>query len=158
SSLDRVANASRRMGDRFSARSGVGQVYDEKSRTFDTLVREYILAWAALLEDGEPSLALVNTVEVQSLSGRTIGLIVLPSHPLRVAWHVAYDNLVLFTAFEPGSAPRDIRDQFSALDGAMFPAFLPAAENGSPFVFADTVGFHAVGIVPDCDKEPKAAI
>src|SRR5262249_18230090 len=92
SSWDRVANASRRMADRFSARSGVGQVYDEKSRTFDTLVREYILAWAAVLEDGEPSLALVNTVEVQSLSGRTIGLIVLPSHPLRVAWHVAYDN------------------------------------------------------------------
>ena len=29
---------------------------------------------------------------------------------------------------------------------------------GGAFVFADTLGFHAVGMVPDTDKEPKAAI
>ena len=155
---DRVSNASRRMADQFVACSGVGQVYDEKSKIFDTIVKEYLLAWAALLEDGDPSLALANTVEVQSLSGRTIGLIVLPSHASRVAWHVAYDNLVLHTAFERAAAPKEIREQFLALDGAMFPAFLPASEDGSPFVFADTLGFHAVGMVPDRDKEPKAAI
>jgi DNA phosphorothioation-dependent restriction protein DptH len=155
---DRVSNASRRMAERFAACSGVGQIYDEKSKIFDTIVKEYLLAWAALLEDGDPSLALANTVEVQSLSGRTIGLIVLPSHPSRVAWHVAYDNLVLHTAFELAAAPKDVREQFLALDGAMFPAFLPASEDGSPFVFADTLGFHAVGMVPDRDKEPKAAV
>ncbi len=72
------------MAERFAAcGGGVGQVYDEKSKIFDTIVKEYLLAWAALLEEGEPSLAVANTVEVQSLSGRTIGLIVLPSHPLR---------------------------------------------------------------------------
>ena len=80
---DRVANASRRMAERFAAcGGGVGQIYDEKSKAFDTVVKEYLLAWAALLDEGDPSLALANTVEVQSLSGRTIGLIVLPSHPL----------------------------------------------------------------------------
>ena len=39
----------------------------------------------------------------------------------------------------------------------MFPAFLPNPIGGA-FVFADTLGFHAVGMVPDTDKEPKAAI
>jgi DNA polymerase III delta prime subunit len=126
----------------------VGQIYDEKSKAFDT-VREYLLAWAALLDDGDPSVALAHTVEVQSLSGRMIGLIVLPSHPLRVAWHAA---------FEEHAMPKAIRDEFVVLDGAMFPAFLPGLEPGSSFVFADTLGFHAVGMVPDYDKEPKAAV
>lgn len=156
---DRAAVASRRMAERFATcGGGVGQVYDEKSKIFDTVVKEYLLAWAAVLEEGEPSLALANTVEVQSLSGRTIGLIVLPIYPLRVAWYVAFDNLLLHTAFEQKMTPRDVRTEFSVLDGAMFPAFLPGLVTGSSFVFADTLGFHAVGMVPDCDREPKAAV
>jgi DNA phosphorothioation-dependent restriction protein DptH len=155
---ERTSNVSRRMADRFAAYSGVGQIYDEKSKVFESTVKEYLLAWAALLENGPPSLALANTVEVQSLSGRTIGLIVLPSHPLRVAWHVAYDNLVFHSTFEQRAAPKHVRDEFVILDGAMFPAFLPGYEEKAPFVFADTLGFHAVGMVPDDDKEPKAAI
>ncbi|MCC6454488.1 MAG: ATP-binding protein [Caldilineaceae bacterium] len=154
----RVVNASRRMAERFGASGGVGQIYDEQSKSFDSVVKIYLLAWAALLEEGNPGLALAHTVEVQTLSGKTIGLIVLPSHPLRVAWHVAYDNLVLHAAFEQGIAPKEIRNEFQILDGAMFPAFLPGLEAGSSFVFADTLGFHAVGMVPDHDKEPKAAV
>jgi DNA phosphorothioation-dependent restriction protein DptH len=153
----RASNASGQMAERFAACSGVGQIYDEKSKAFE-VVKEYLLAWAALLENGDPSLALANTVEIQTLSGRTIGLIVLPSHPLRVAWHVAYDNLVLHAAFEQRAMPKDIRREFSVLDGAMFPAFLPGLEDRVSFVFADTLGFHAVGMVPDHDKEPKAAV
>lgn len=154
----RINKASQRIAERFAATSGVGQVYDEKVKAFD-IVKEYLLAWAALLDEGDPRLALANTVEVQTQAGRTIGLIVLPSHPLRVAWHVAYDNLVLHTAFEQGATPQDIWREFSLLDGAMFPAFLPGLEEGGrPFIFADTLGFHAVGMVPDGDKEPKAAV
>jgi len=119
---------------------------------------EYLLAWTALLDEGDPSLALANTVEIQSLSGRTIGLIVLPAHPLRVAWQTAYDNLVLHAAFDEKLSPKDIRDELAVLDGAMYPAFLPGLENGTSFVFADTLGFHTVGMVPDSDKEPKAAV
>lgn len=155
---ERTAAVSRRMAERFASSSGVGQVYDDKSRGFDTVVKEYLLAWTALLDEGDPSLALANTVEVQSLSGRTIGLIVLPSHPLRVAWQVAYDNLVLHAAFEQKMSPRDVREELSGLDGAMFPAFLPGLNTESSFVFADTLGFHIVGLVPDYDKEPKAAV
>jgi len=109
---ERASTASRRMAERFAAYTGVGQIYDERSRAFDSVVKEYLLAWAALLEEGEPLLALANTIEIQTLSGRIVGLIVLPSHPLRVAWHVAYDNLVLHAAFEQGAAAKEIRDEF----------------------------------------------
>lgn len=153
-----AATASRKLSERFYARGGgICQVYDEKSKSFDTAI-EYLRAWSSLLERGEPKMGLANTVEVQSLSGRTIGLIVLPSHPLRVAWLAAYDNLVLHTAFVQGKRPKDVRDELSSLDGEMFPAFLPGLTEGSSFVFADMLGFHAVGMVPDNNKEPKAAV
>jgi len=156
---ERAVAASRRVAERFAVcRGGVGQIYDDQSRAFENVVKPYLLAWAALLEDGNPMLALAHTVEVQNLSGRTIGLIVLPSHPLRMAWHVAYDNLVLHAGYEQNVAPKDIRSELQVLDGAMFPAFLPGLEEGSTFVFADMLGFHAVGMAPDHDKEPKAAV
>ncbi|MBF0555151.1 MAG: hypothetical protein HQK96_11450 [Nitrospirae bacterium] len=160
----RVVDANRRMSELFSVwGGGVGQVYDEKSKVFD-VVKEYLLSWTALLKLGNPKWALANTVEVQSLSGKTIGLIVLPSHPLRVAWHTAYDNLVLHTAFEQNMTAKEIREELKMLDGAMFPAFLPGIDKENnidgknTFVFADTLGFHAVGMVLDSDKEPKAAV
>ena len=155
---ERVTTASRRLADHFRATGGgVSQVYDDQAAPFENVVREYLRAWAAVLETGDPILAIANTVEVQSLSGRTIGLIVLPSHPLRIAWHAAYDNLVLHTAFEQRQKPNSIREELACLDGAMFPEFLPRHPSGT-FVFADTLGFHAVGMVPDDDKEPKAAV
>lgn len=156
---DRAIAANRRMAERLASAGGsVGQIYDETSTFFNTVAKEYLLAWAALLEEGDPELSLVNTVEVQSLSGRTIGLIVLPNHPVRVAWLTAYDNLVIHTAFDEKQKPTDLRKEFSILDGAMFPAFLPGLEDGTSFVYADALGFHAVGMVADRDKEPKAAI
>ncbi len=153
----RTVAASRRLAERFrAAGGGVGQVHDDRSRSFDA-VKEYVLAWTALLDDGDPSLAICNTVEVQSLSGRTIGLIVLPAHPLRVAWLAAYDNLLFHAVFDEGQAFGQVREELRGLDGAMFPALLPNPTGGA-FVFADTLGFHAVGMVPDDDREPKAAV
>ena len=154
---ERAVSASRRMADQFrTGGGGVGQVYDSETKSFG-VPQEYLRAWSAVLEAADPLLAIANTVEVQSLAGQTIGLIVLPSHPLRIAWHVAYDNLVLHTAFEDGKSAKEIGVEFASLDGAMFPAFLPNPQGGA-FVFADTLGFHSVGMVPDADNEPKAAI
>ena len=153
----RAVAASRRLAERFRAGGGgVSQVHDDRSKSFE-VVKEYLLAWTALLDDGDPSLAVCNTVEVQSLSGRTIGLIVLPAHPLRVAWLAAYDNLLLHAVFDEGQTHKQVHDELRGLDGAMFPAFLPNPA-GAAFVFADTLGFHAVGMVPDDDREPKAAL
>ena len=44
------------------------------------------------------------------------------------------------------------------LDGAAFPACLPGLEPNQSFVFGDMLGFHAVAMVSDSDREPKAAI
>ena len=154
----RMQNACKKMITRFGDFGGVGQVYDDATDGF-RVVKEYLRAWTALLYgEADPMLALGNTVEVQSQSGRLIGLIVLPSHPLRMAWHVAYDNLVLHAAFADGQRPTDIRKEFGVLDGAMFPAMLPGLDPTGTFVFADTLGFHAIGMVPDTDKEPKATV
>lgn len=156
---DRATNASRRMAERFgTCGGGVGQIYDQNSKMFDTVCKEYMLAWTTLLDVADPELALANTVEVQSLSARTIGVIVLPSHAMRVAWHVGYDSLMLHTRFEQGVAPKQLRNELNLLDGAVFPAFLPGLQPRQTFVFADTLGFHAVGMVSDDDSEPKAAI
>ena len=152
----RAAANSRKMAERFGGGGGVAQIYDDRSKAFDA-VKAYVLAWTALLSSGHSSLAICNTVEVQSQSGRTLGLIVLPAHPVRVAWLAAYDNLVLHSAFHEEQAAKAVRDEFGALDGALFPAFLPNPR-GRAFVFADTLGFHAVGMVPDDDTEPKAAV
>ena len=154
---ERADTATRRVAERFANTcGGVAQIYDERSKSFE-LIREYLRAWAALLKTGDPAYALVNTVEVQSLSGRPIGLIVLPAHPLRVAWHAAYDNLVLHAAFEQRAPASAIRRELKGLDGAMFPDLLPNPHGGA-FVFADSLGFHAVGMVWDRDPEPKAAV
>ena len=154
----RALTAGKKMIERFGEVGGVGQVYDDQSRLLKTSVAEYIRSWIALLRGGDPLLVLAQTVEVQSQSGDLIGLIVLPGHPLRMAWHAAYDNLVLHTAFEEKVEPGIVRKEMEALDGAGFPAFLPGFTPNRSFVFADTLGFHAVGMVGDDDPEPKSTL
>lgn len=154
----RLEAACKKMITRFGDFGGVGQVYDDGAKGFEH-VEEYLRAWTALFgEATDHTLALANTVEVQSQSGRLLGLIVLPSHPLRVAWHVAYDTLALHAAFTEGQSAADVRKEFGALDGAMFPAMLPGLGPDHTFVFADTLGFHAVGMVRDSAREPKATV
>ena len=70
---ERAVNASRRMAEKFAAcGGGIGQIYDQNSKAFDAIVKEYLLAWVTVFETANPALALVNTVEIQSLSGRTL--------------------------------------------------------------------------------------
>ena len=71
---------------------------------------------------------------------------------------MAYDNLVLHARFEQQMRPVDICEELRVLDGAMFPAFLPGLDAAGTFVFYDTLGFHAAGMVLDREPEPKAAI
>ena len=153
----RAEITTRRLAERFGEVGGVGQIYDDGHADF-RVVQEYLRVWAELLNAGDPSIALAQTVEVRDLGGHTIGLIVLPGHPLRVAWLAAYDNLVFHARFEEGQNTRDVLRGLASLDGALCPAFLPGTEPASPpFVFADTLGFHTVGMVLDTEPEPKAA-
>ncbi|MCX8021109.1 MAG: amidohydrolase family protein, partial [Chitinophagaceae bacterium] len=91
------------------------------------------------------SVALANTIEVQSLSGRTVGLIVLPLHPIRVAWHIAYDNLVLYAAFEEnlkGSLAAGKLADYVVLEKNIFE--IPASEIRQVNVLRTVVGGKVV--------------
>ena len=108
---ERLMAASAKMSRLFGLCGGPGQIYDEKNAEIFDTVSGYLNGWSDVFsKNDDPNLTLCHTVEVQSLSERTIGLIVLPSHPLRVAWHAAYDNLLLHAAFE------ESKDAFSAKD------------------------------------------
>jgi DNA phosphorothioation-dependent restriction protein DptH len=159
SNWDRASNACRRFVDHIENNGGsAAQIYDEENDFFTNIIKEYLLAWSNLLEEGNSLMALANTLEIQALSGRTIGIIVLPTHPLRVSWHAGYDNLLLYAAFQEKKDPKEIRKEMAFLDGAMFPALLPGLDNGSSFVFGDMLGFYAVGMVLDTDEEPKSSL
>jgi hypothetical protein len=123
-----------------------------------SIVEEYLRAWSEALDQGEPALCLANTIEVRLLSGKTIGLIVLPWHPLRLAWHAGYDQLAVHARYEEGMSEKAVREMLHSLDSAQFPSVLPGLEAGQSFVFGDMLGFHSVAMVADSDPEPKAAI
>lgn len=160
---------------------GVGHIYHEGYRT--NIVSDYVDAWTRLCRHGDPALALAHTVEIQSTSGMTIGVVVLPSHPLRMAWHAAYDSLVFDTylsqtrvpdeivtgladaEFETPVGPFEAKElgeriirEFSAFDGAMFPGFLPGPAPGQTLIHGEMHGFHTVCMVLADDPEPKATL
>ena len=121
-------------------------------------LEDAISAWTAALEHGPPELALAETIEVQSMSGQTVGLIVLPSHPLRLAWHQAYDQLARHARYEQQHEPKRIIAALEALSAEHVPSILPGLQPNQRFVFADTLGFQATAMVSDQDREPKAAV
>jgi DNA phosphorothioation-dependent restriction protein DptH len=125
---------------------------------FHDAEKDYLNAWQSELQSRAPDLALQNTLEVRTLSGDTVGIIVLPFHPLRLAWHWAYDQLIAWCRFEKDLSHKKILEVTSSLDGAHFPALLPGLRHGESFVFGDTLGFHAVAMVADSAKEPKANV
>jgi hypothetical protein len=99
-----------------------------------------------------------HTLEVVGVNGRRIGLIVLPTHPLRVAWQQAFDMLVYRHRYEEGAPPAKVAKLLGSLIGAHYPAMLPGFDQGEAFVFADSLGFHAVAMTATDDPEPKSTV
>ncbi|MGQ9896607.1 MAG: ATP-binding protein [Acidobacteriota bacterium] len=122
------------------------------------VIEAYLDAWCGLLSVGRPELALVGTVEVCDGQDRVRGLIVLPTHPLRLAWQAAYDGLVFDLCFRQGATLKACHPDLSHLNGAWFPSWLPGVGNVRAFIFADTLGFQAVAMVPEADPEPRATV
>ncbi len=122
------------------------------------VIRTYLDTWCELMAVGRPELALVGTVEVRDGQGNIRGLIVLPIHPLRLAWQAAYDDLLFELRFRQGATLKGRGHDLSHLVGAWFPGWLPGVDDVRAFVFADTLGFHAVAMTPEADPEPKATV
>jgi DNA phosphorothioation-dependent restriction protein DptH len=154
----RLLEVSRRFRDNTIKAAGTLSRFYLHGHSSDKLTTDYLNAWQAALESGDPHLALAHTIEVQNPAGRTTGLIVLPSHPMRVAWQSAYDDLAYHMKFEEQIPPRRIRTTLGWLDAAHFPFILPGLQPGSHFVFGDVLGLAAVAMVADRDREPKSAI
>lgn len=122
---------------------------------------EYLNAWIAASENtNNKELALINTVEVRSISNKTLGIIVLPMHPLMIAWHYAYDQLLSYYRFEyeKGLKASEILRLCRLLDCSYFPAFLPGLNSGETFIFGDNLGFYFTVMISDKDREPKSSI
>ena len=122
------------------------------------IAEKYVVAWQEAIENGDAVLALAQTVEIRTLSNTMIGLIILPSHPMRVAWHAGYDALARYARYTEKLTRKRLVKALAPLDGAAFPACLPGLEPNQSFVFGDMLGFHAVAMVSHSDREPKAAI
>jgi hypothetical protein len=118
---------------------------------------DFINAWQAVMEKGPSHLVLSNTLEVRTLGGHTVGLVVLPFHPLRLAWQCAYDTLAAHLKLEENLSVKKIRTALKWLDGANVPFVLPGLRDGETFLFADTVGLVGCLMVSSADPEPKAA-
>lgn len=121
-------------------------------------VVDYVNAATAWWESTGPVSALVHTLEVLGLSGQRHGLIVLPTHPLRVAWQQGFDLLAFRHRYEGGVPAAKVIKLLGGLSGAHYPAMLPGLDGSEPFVFADNLGFHAVAMTAADDPEPKATV
>lgn len=156
--LTRLRDVSRRFRDNALVAAGTLSRFYLHGHSSATLTAEYLNAWQTVLESGDPQLALAHTIEVQSPAGHTTGLIVLPSHPSRVAWQSAYDELAYQMRFEEQVPLRRMKSALRSLDAAHFPFILPGLQAGSHFVFGDVLGLAAVAMVVDGDREPQSAI
>ncbi len=154
----KLREATEALRKRLSGTGGMlSQIYVHKG-TGASVIGEYLNAWMSALESGPARLALANTVEVQSPSGETIGLIVLPFHPIRMAWQAAFDTLAIHLRWEQGLKADRVRKALSNLDGAHFPFLLPGLKAGEAFVFGDCIGMAGVAMVSTNDPEPKASL
>jgi len=123
-------------------------------------ITDYVNAATAWWESGQatPEASLIHTLEVVDQNGKTQGAIVLPTHPLRVAWQQGFDQLAMFHRYEDGMAPGTVARLLEGLASTHFPAFLPGFSPEEVLVFGDSLGFHAAAMVRADDREPKTTV
>ena len=145
---DRVIDVSRRLAVDLGPFGLLARVQGSRWPAADG----YINGWNAALESGPPTLALHGTVEVQSLSGRTLGLIVTPLHPLRLAWHGLYDQVAAHARYEQKLTGSAVQSVLRNLDSSSFPATLPR-HSGKGIYICGHVGISCGGD-DFCDGDP----
>jgi DNA phosphorothioation-dependent restriction protein DptH len=121
-------------------------------------VTDYVNAATTFWDASKPELALIHTLEVVSVTDQRIGLIVLPTHPLRVAWQQGFDMLAYYHCYAGNIRPQRVSKLLTALSGSQYPAMLPGIDGSPAFAYADSLGFHAVALTHVNDAEPKATV
>ena len=131
--------------------------------------RGYVSAYRRALEgpDGETRIALLAidtlTIRVGTTTDEVHGLVLLPTHPLRLAWVAAHDQLLRGWAEEtarvgktrPARASRIDFDLISRLSPANLP-FITVDPDGKPFGYAEELTHGAALYLPPTTDEPQS--
>jgi len=149
----RVAEVSRRIAKKSESRRGfLGLLHGDNDAD------AYVNAWIAAMKVARPAAACANTALICDQQGKARGRLVLPWHPLRVAWQQAFDRLALHCRFNENLPLGRTQDLIKLLDSSYFPLFLPGTEPGESYVFGDVLGFHTVAMLHWNEPEPQAAL
>jgi hypothetical protein len=131
--------------------------------------RGYVSAYRRALEgpDEETRIALLAmdtlTIRVGTTTDEVHGLVLLPTHPLRLAWVAAHDQLLRGWAEEtvragktrPARASRIDFDLVSRLSPANLP-FIAVDSDGKPFVYAEELTHGSALYLPPTTDEPQS--
>lgn len=134
------------------------------------LARGYVHSYRRVLSsaDGATRADLLTmdtlTVRVGTAADEEHGMVLLPTHPLRLAWVAAYDQLLRGWAQEVARAGRTKAARESRIDinmvSRLSPANLPfimAAADGTALLYAEELTYGAALYLPLDTAEPQSA-
>jgi DNA phosphorothioation-dependent restriction protein DptH len=134
------------------------------------LARGYVQSYRRALDtaDAETRSALLAmdtlTVRVGTATDDVHGLVLLPTHPLRLAWVAAHDQLLRGWAEEVVQAGKSKSDRTSRIDLAMVTRISPANmpfitvdRDGNRFVYAEELTYGSALYLPPAVAEPQSA-
>ena len=132
--------------------------------------RGYVQSYRRALDsaDAETRSALLAmdtlTVRVGTATDDVHGLVLLPTHPLRLAWVAAHDQLLRGWAEEVAQAGKSRSDRASRVDLAMVSRISPANmpfimvdHDGNRFVYAEELTYGSALYLPPAVAEPQSA-
>jgi DNA phosphorothioation-dependent restriction protein DptH len=132
--------------------------------------RGYVQSYRRALDSADPEtrsalLAMDTlTVRVGTATDEVHGLVLLPTHPLRLAWVGAHDQLLRGWADEVAQAGKSKSDRANRIDFAMVSRLSPANmpfitvdHDGNPFVYAEELTYGSALYLPPALKEPQSA-
>lgn len=134
--------------------------------------RDYVQAYARALtanrDNPEARSALLSvdtlSVSVTTADAEVTGLVLLPTHPLRLAWLAAHDRLLRGWAAAVAEAGKSKQDRARRVDHDMAarlsPANMPfimATPDGKPLVYAEELTHGAALYLPPDVAEPQSA-
>jgi DNA phosphorothioation-dependent restriction protein DptH len=132
--------------------------------------RGYVQSYRRALDSADPEtraalLAMDTlTVRVGTATDEVHGLVLLPTHPLRLAWVGAHDQLLRGWADEVAQAGKSKSDRARRIDFAMVSRLSPANmpfitvdHDGNPFIYAEELTYGCALYLPPALKEPQSA-
>lgn len=132
--------------------------------------RGYVQSYRRALEgaDEETRVALLAmdtlTIRVGTTTEEVHGLVLLPTHPLRLAWVAAHDQLLRGWAEETARADRTRSARASRIDVSLVSRLAPANlpfitvdPDGNPLVYAEELTHGSALYLPPAIDEPQSA-